>query len=85
MYSLAFERRAAREYQKIRGADKLRIDDALMRLQQDPYESVGVKNLKGQLAGSLRLRVGEWRVIFRVGHQTIVVETIGRRGDVYRG
>jgi mRNA interferase RelE/StbE len=33
-----------------------------------------------------RLRVGEYRILFRLDHakKTIVVEAIGNRGDVYK-
>lgn len=85
MYSLAFEPHAAREYRRIRGVDKARIDAALMRMQRDPYRVGGVKSLSGELSASLRLRVGDWRVIFRVESEAVVIEAIGHRKDIYRG
>jgi mRNA interferase RelE/StbE len=44
-----------------------------------------IRPLKGQ-AGVYRLRVGGFRVLFRVDHQeeVVFVDAIGSRGDVYK-
>jgi mRNA interferase RelE/StbE len=46
--------------------------------------NVDVEKLGGQ--GAFRLRVGTYRVVFRVvpEHQTIIVTKIGDRKDIYR-
>ncbi|MCG6795757.1 type II toxin-antitoxin system RelE/ParE family toxin [Geobacillus sp. YHL] len=43
-----------------------------------------IKKLKGQ-DGLYRLRVGTYRVLFRIDHEEriIYIEAIGNRGDVY--
>ena len=43
----------------------------------------GVKKLKGNLAGWYRARVGDYRIRFRVDGETITVDKIGHRKDVY--
>ena len=37
--------------------------------------------------GALRIRVGEWRIVYRVKdeHLLVFVVRVGHRGDVYRG
>jgi mRNA interferase RelE/StbE len=40
-----------------------------------------VKRLKGR--GGVRLRVGNWRVIFYVEEDTIVVVAVGHRREIY--
>ena len=43
--------------------------------------SVLVKRLKGR--EGMRLRVGDWRVIFYEDHGTIIVAAVGHRRDIY--
>lgn len=61
-----------------------RIAKKLEALKIDPYPS-GVKALKnGQ--GRLRLRVGDYRVIYRVENEVLVILiiTVGHRKNIYR-
>ena len=41
-----------------------------------------VKELRGE-SGVLRLRVGDWRVLFVVDAETLTVVRVGPRGSVY--
>jgi mRNA interferase RelE/StbE len=41
------------------------------------------KPLKGTLKGLWSLRVGDWRVIFRMQDREVLIVTIGHRRDVY--
>ena len=59
----------------------------LVRLAQWPAVS-GMKRLRGKLAGSYRIRTGDYRIVFRIEEQTendarVVIWKIGYRGDVY--
>jgi mRNA interferase RelE/StbE len=52
------------------------------RLGIDP---VGLgKPLQHSLAGYRRLRVGDWRVIYRIEGNTVKIVKIGNRRDVYK-
>jgi mRNA-degrading endonuclease RelE of RelBE toxin-antitoxin system len=55
----------------------------LERLAQWPSVS-GANWLKGDLAGKCRLRTGDYRVVFVVRGDTVIVETIDNRKDVYK-
>jgi len=48
--------------------------------------SVKPEALTGQLAGLLKLRVGDYRAIYEVLHdeRTLIVHAIGHRSQVYR-
>jgi mRNA interferase RelE/StbE len=59
-----------------------RIYGVLKRLQDWPRVS-GAKPLRGSLAGNWRIRTGDYRVVFRVVGDTVIVWKIGNRGDVY--
>lgn len=45
--------------------------------------------MKGFNDGTKRLRIGGWRVLYRVaangGVEVLLVLTIGNRGDIYKG
>lgn len=59
---------------------KQRIKAALEQLPEGD-----VRPLKGS-SGTYRLRVGDWRILFSYpGHDIILVEKIGPRGQVYKG
>ena len=41
--------------------------------------------LRHRLKGFWKLRVGDYRIIFRVSDQTVLIVAIGHRKDVYAG
>ncbi|GHV07886.1 hypothetical protein FACS1894217_09460 [Clostridia bacterium] len=43
-----------------------------------------IKRLEGDLEGKLRLRVGDWRILFKVQGEIINITDIEPRGDVYK-
>lgn len=45
-----------------------------------------IKQIKGRSITTYRLRVGDWRVLFSYSdNDTIIVEKIAPRGEVYKG
>lgn len=60
---------------------KYRLDDVLERLESWPQVS-GVKWLKHEWTGHARIRMGDWRVIFRIENDVLVVR-IQHRSEVY--
>ena len=62
---------------------KSRIRKAIeTRLLKDPV--MFGQPLRQSLKGHRKLRVGDWRVIYRVEHSNIIILMIGNRKDVYR-
>jgi mRNA-degrading endonuclease RelE of RelBE toxin-antitoxin system len=59
-----------------------RVVRIVQRLANWPAVS-GAKPLRHGLAGSYRVRTGDYRVQFRVQGQTIIVEKIGHRDGFY--
>lgn len=85
-YKIEFRRPAERELERLTKRDPAtakRIADALDRLAEDPRPP-GVKALKGN-ARILRIRVGDYRVVYTVQDQLLVVlvVAIGHRREVY--
>jgi mRNA interferase RelE/StbE len=64
---------------------KHRSDAAVIKAKIERYAETGAGNVK-RLTGSrrLRLRVGEFRVLFEEDEHVIIVSDIGPRGSVYR-
>jgi len=73
---------AARTLAKLPAAARGRIMAKLARYAAEPEKVAGsVKALKG--SDFLRLRVDDYRVIFREGADRIEVSKVGHRRDVY--
>lgn len=55
------------------------------QLERDPRRLNSIKRLSGPLAGRLRFRVGDWRVIYRITDrpQQVHVLLIAHRSEVY--
>ena len=78
--------RPARRYlSRLSRPDQERVLDALSALQEDPFKG-DVRPLRGH-PGRWRLRIGSYRAVLRVDRDryTIVVTSIGPRGDSYKG
>jgi mRNA interferase RelE/StbE len=55
------------------------------QLEQDPRRHNNIKRLSGKLAGRLRYRVGDWRVIYRIDDRAAQVNVllIAHRSEIY--
>ena len=86
MAEVRLSRQAERAYRRLSPAVRRRIDGVLARLERDEVDQGDVRALRGQLAGSFRWRVGDWRVVFHRDREVDVVwvETITTRGGAYR-
>ncbi len=82
-YSLQIKKSAAKALQKIEKNDRIRLIENIDRLRNEPNAG-GV--LKGEFAGLRRLRVGNYRIIYEVIDERLVILVIriGHRRDVYR-
>ncbi|MBU1998265.1 MAG: type II toxin-antitoxin system RelE/ParE family toxin [Candidatus Omnitrophota bacterium] len=86
MYNLEFSRLAGRELEKIYRIDKqlyFRFIAAVEGLKTNPFLG---KYLKGRLAGNYSLRVGNYRVIYSIYKNRLLIYIIdlGHRREVYR-
>jgi mRNA interferase RelE/StbE len=83
-YEVELTGRARKQYTALDPAIRDRIRAALRNLADEPTPAQ-VKALAGS-GGLLRIRVGAWRVIYRVERDQarVVVVDIGHRSTVYR-
>jgi mRNA-degrading endonuclease RelE of RelBE toxin-antitoxin system len=61
---------------------RVRLDAVVSRLESWPAVS-GAKPLRGELKGHLRIRMGDWRVIFKVIAPDLIIVRIAHRSTVY--
>lgn len=84
-FRLVFKRSAAKELAGLPKAAQNRIRTRLLALVEDPSPK-GAKALRGH-PDLLRLRVGDYRIIYRVdgGELLVLIIKVGHRRDIYRG
>lgn len=83
MWTVEFERKADRALADMHPQMRRRVSDAIERLALDPFAMPNVKALSG--SDQLRLRVGGYRVVYRLEGKLLIVVVIdvGPRGGIY--
>lgn len=81
-YRLVYTHRAARDINALDPPVKQRIGKTLLRYEQDPLKYAEV--LKQSELGTYRFRIGDYRVIFDLDQDEIVVLRVGHRREIYR-
>ena len=61
---------------------RVRLDAVITRLASWPSVS-GAKPLRGEWRGHYRIRMGDWRVIFKVVTPDLIIVRIAHRSTVY--
>ena len=82
-FSIKIKRTAAKELSRIAKPKRNRLIGAIDRLAENPLRGTV---LKGDLRGLRRIRVGDYRVIYEVQEQQLVVLVVRvrHRREVYR-
>ncbi len=82
-YSIRIKRSAARELARVPEPDRRRLADAIDRLAGRPRAGTA---LKGDFRGLRRLRVGDFRIVYEVLDDVLVVLVVrvAHRRDTYR-
>ena len=80
-YQIVVERPAEKFISRLPRPDKERVLQAIAKLP----ETGDIKKMQGK-SDLFRLRVGEYRIIYRVDHGRLIVCVIdaGNRGEIYR-
>lgn len=48
------------------------------------FENITPEPLSGDLVGTFKIRIGDWRIIYTFESGVIVIQAIGHRKEVYR-
>ena len=77
---------AAKVLRRVQPKLRARIEAALERLAADPFGAQPNARFLAGTKGGFRLRIGDWRVLYRVerGAGVVFVDDIGPRGGIYR-
>jgi mRNA interferase RelE/StbE len=76
---IEFTSAAARQWRKLTATTRTQLDQKLAAFAETGFGDV--KTLKG--ASGMRLRSGDWRVVFTVKGNTITVHAVGHRREIY--
>jgi len=86
MYALEFLPSAKKEFKKLDRVAQVKIKEKLLLLIENPNDlKNNIKAFKGEYSGLFRLRVTNYRVIFRVEEEKVVITIVrvGHRKDIY--
>ena len=81
-FNLIYTKRAVKDVRKLEEKTKKRIGRALLRFFEDPFAFA--EKLTESKIGSYRFRIGDYRAIFDLDGNNIVVLRIGHRRDIYK-
>ncbi len=82
-YQLVYTTRAVRDIRKLDDSVKRRLKLALERYAETPLQFA--QRLTDSKLGTYRFRVGDYRVIFDVEDDKVIILRAGHRQDIYRG
>ncbi len=82
-YKIVFTRKAMKDISMLEPEVKERIGDAITRYSKDPLGYA--RRMVDPSLGSYRFRVGDYRVIFDLEGDEIIVLRVGHRKEIYRG
>lgn len=84
---IRYSKNALKFLNKLDKKSVARIVAGIEGLTQTPPAG-DIKVMQGRTDGSMRLRIGTWRVIYRYGEENqltiLLVMDIGNRGDIYK-
>ena len=81
-YRLTYTHRAIKDIDALDPAIKQRIGKTLLRYEHAPLTYA--EPLKDSQLGSYRFRIGDYRIVFDLVDDQIVVLRVGHRREIYR-
>ncbi len=82
MYEVIFTKRSVSDLEKLNEGDRLRIARKLKEYSVSPLQFA--RKLSNPKLGTYRFRIGDFRAVFDIVGQKIVILRIGNRRDIYR-
>ena len=82
MRTIVLTRRSSKQLDKLNKELADRIIIAIKKLKRIPAEA-DIETIKGE-KNKMRLRVGNYRVLFKLENDNIIISDIGPRGDIYK-
>ncbi len=83
MPKVEWEKEALDDLQKIDRPIVKRIFHKITWLSQH-FDSIIPEPLSGDMSGQFKLRIGDWRVIYVIESDSIVIKAVGHRREIYK-
>lgn len=82
-YRIVIKKSAAKEIERIKKKDRIRIIDKIRSLAEDPHP-VGSNKLSRQ--EKYRIRQGNYRILYQVKNEELIINVVkvGHRRDIYK-
>ncbi len=86
MYDIVLTKKAQKFYENCDEKIARKLNRCFDHLRENPYEHPNIKSLRGRLAGSLRYRVGDYRVVYEIKeeHKQVIILLIVHRSKAYQ-
>ena len=86
MFEIRLTPQAERAYIHLDASMQRRIDKVFEQFEQGKFQHKNIRALRGKFTGSLRYRLGKWRIIFTINSpkKIVCIEVITTRGGAYR-
>jgi mRNA interferase RelE/StbE len=81
-YDLVYTQRAIRDIEKLDPKIKKRLGKVLLRYKEEPLRYA--ERLSDSKLGTYRFRIGDYRIIFDIEDNEIVVLRVGHRKEIYK-
>lgn len=81
-YRLVYTHRAERDIKSLDLRTRNRIGETLLRYKEDPLRYS--EKLTSSALGNYRFRIGDYRVVFDIEGNEIVVLRVGHRREIYK-
>ena len=81
-YKLVYTKRAERDIAGLDSKTKERIGKTLLRFEEEPLRYA--EKLSDPILGTYRFRIGDYRVIFDIEGNEIIVLRVGHKREIYR-
>ncbi len=82
MYNIIFTNRAAKDFKSLDPITRERIASKVKILESSPF--VNSVKLRDTGLGSYRIKIGDYRVIYDIDGDNVVILRIGHRKEIYR-
>lgn len=83
MPKVEWEKEALDDLQKIDKPIVRRILNKISWFSQH-FDNITPEPLSGDMAGLFKLRVGDWRVVYTIEKDMIIIKAVGHRREVYK-
>ncbi len=82
MYRIVFTNRALKDLEKINKETQIRIAKKLKEYAENPFKHA--RKLISQEIGMYRFKIGDYRIIFDIDGENIIILRIGHRKSIYK-